>query len=110
VSRLTNFGVFVTLEPGIDGLIHISKLGGGRKLNHPREAVETGQELEVRIEEVDKEKKRVSLDLAANPAEGNQGRADGDYKAYIQQPGSRTTTTMGSLGELLQKELKKKKR
>ncbi len=110
VSRLTNFGAFVTLEPGIDGLIHISKLGGGRKLNHPREAVETGQELEVRIGELDTEKKRLALDLAANPAEGDQSRTDDDYKTYIQQSGSRTANTMGSLGELLRKELKKKKR
>jgi small subunit ribosomal protein S1 len=110
VSRLTNFGAFVTLEPGIDGLLHISKLGGGRKLNHPREVIETGQNLEVRIEEVDTEKKRLSLDLAANPADGDKGRTDEDYKTYIEQPGGRTAATMGSLGDLLQKELKKKKR
>jgi ribosomal protein S1 len=72
--------------------------------------LETGQELEVRIEELDKEKKRLALDLAANPVEGSQGRADEDYKAYIKQPGKRTATAMGSLGELLQKEMKKKKR
>ena len=110
VSRLTNFGAFVTLEPGIDGLLHISKLGGGRKLNHPREAVETGQQLEVRIEELDTGKKRASLDLAANPAEDDQGRADRDYQTYIEKPGTRSAGTMGSLGDLLQKELKKKKR
>ena len=110
VSRLTTFGAFVTLAPGIDGLLHISKLGGGRKLNHPREAVETGQQLEVRIEELDTGKKRASLDLAANPAEDHQGRADRDYQTYIEKPGTRSAGTMGSLGDLLQKELKKKKR
>ena len=39
VARLTTFGAFVTLVPGIDGLIHISNLGGGRRINHPREVV-----------------------------------------------------------------------
>ena len=42
VSRLAAFGAFVTLEPGIDGLLHISKLGAGRRIHHPREVLEAG--------------------------------------------------------------------
>ena len=48
VSRLAQFGAFVTLEPGVDGLLHISRLGDGRKLHHLRKAVEIGQEITVR--------------------------------------------------------------
>ena len=45
VTRLADFGAFVQLEPGIEGLLHISKLGAGRRIGHPREVVEAGQEL-----------------------------------------------------------------
>jgi len=63
VARLVDFGAFVTLTPGIDGLLHISSLGGGRRINHPREVVQPGQSLEVRIDSIDLEKKRISLSL-----------------------------------------------
>ncbi len=53
VARLTPFGAFVTLAPGIDGLLHISKLGGGRRIHHPREVLEEGQSVEVKVESVD---------------------------------------------------------
>lgn len=61
VARLAQFGAFVTLEPGVDGLVHISKLGKGRRINHPREVLEEGQELEVQVENVDTVEKRISL-------------------------------------------------
>ncbi|MDH5297726.1 MAG: S1 RNA-binding domain-containing protein, partial [Desulfobulbaceae bacterium] len=61
VARLTDFGAFVTLEPGIDGLVHISKLGGGRKIHHPREVVQAGESLEVKVESLDLTKRRISL-------------------------------------------------
>ena len=53
VVRLAPFGAFVNLEAGVDGLVHISKLGKGRRINHPREVLEEGQELEVQVESVD---------------------------------------------------------
>ena len=43
IVRLAPFGAFVNLEPGVDGLIHISNLGAGRHINHPKEIVEVGQ-------------------------------------------------------------------
>jgi small subunit ribosomal protein S1 len=63
VVRLTEFGAFVALAPGIDGLVHISKLGAGRRISHPREVVQVGDALEVKIDSVDSEKKRLSLSL-----------------------------------------------
>ena len=44
VVRLTDFGAFVTLAAGVDGLLHISKLGAGKRINHPREVVTKGQD------------------------------------------------------------------
>lgn len=63
VARITDFGVFVNLAAGIDGLVHISNLGAGRRINHPREVVSDGQELEVRIDQIDAENKRISLSI-----------------------------------------------
>jgi len=63
IVRLAPFGAFVNLEPGIDGLIHISNLGAGRRINHPKEAVETGQTVEVYVLSVDKESRKISLSM-----------------------------------------------
>jgi small subunit ribosomal protein S1 len=63
IVRLAPFGVFVSLEPGIDGLLHISKLAGGRRIKHPKEVVEVGQEVEVFILEVDANNRKISLSM-----------------------------------------------
>lgn len=61
VTRLANFGAFVELEKGIEGLIHISKIDPGRKISHPRESLTVGDVVSVVIEGVDKETQRISL-------------------------------------------------
>lgn len=63
VVRLTAFGAFVSLEPGLDGLIHISNLGGGKRINHPKEVLSQGQQVEVKVESLDLERKRLSLSI-----------------------------------------------
>lgn len=61
VKNFTNFGVFVELEEGIDGLIHISDLSWEKKIKHPSEFCNVGDELEVVVLELDKENRRLSL-------------------------------------------------
>ena len=63
VTSLTNYGAFVEIEPGIDGLIHISDLSWTKKFNHPGEALQKGQEVKAVVLEVDEEKHRVSLGI-----------------------------------------------
>ena len=63
IVRLAPFGAFVNLDPGIDGLVHISNLGAGRRINHPREVVEVGQMVEVYILSVDPENRKISLSM-----------------------------------------------
>lgn len=63
VRSLTNFGVFVEIEPGIDGMIHISDLSWTKKFNHPSEMVERGEEIKCVVLEVNEEKRRVSLGM-----------------------------------------------
>ena len=61
VRNFTNFGVFVELEEGIDGLIHISDLSWTKKIKHPSEVTQIGEDIDVIVLEIDKENRRLSL-------------------------------------------------
>jgi small subunit ribosomal protein S1 len=61
VKNLMDFGAFVELEEGIEGLVHISDLSWSRNIKHPEEVVQSGNEIEVVIKEIDKDRKRISL-------------------------------------------------
>lgn len=61
VRNITNFGVFVEIEPGIDGLVHISDLSWTKKIRHPGEMIKKGQDLSVVILDIDEDRQRVSL-------------------------------------------------
>ena len=63
VRSITNFGAFVEVEPGIDGMIHISDLSWTRKHSHPGEALKKGQEIKCIVLEVNEEKRRISLGI-----------------------------------------------
>lgn len=70
VRNFTNFGVFVELEEGVDGLIHISDLSWSKKIKHPSEFTKVGEPIEVVVLEIDKENRRLSLghkQLEENP-------------------------------------------
>ena len=72
VRNFTNFGVFVEIEEGVDGLIHISDLSWTKKIKHPNEFTSIGAEIEVVVLEIDKENRRLSLghkQLEENPWE-----------------------------------------
>ena len=61
VRNFTNFGVFVEIEEGVDGLIHISDLSWTKKIKHPSEFTQVGNEIEVQVLEIDKDNRRLSL-------------------------------------------------
>ena len=63
VRNLTDFGAFIELEPGVDGLLHISDMSWTRNVGHPSEVLKKGQELESQILNIDKENKRISLGI-----------------------------------------------
>jgi len=83
VRNLTNFGVFVELEPGIDGLIHVSDLSWTEKVDHPNEIVDKDQEIEVVILGVDFDNRRITL--------GHKQVEDNPWKKYAKEyaPGSK---------------------
>lgn len=105
VSRLTDFGAFVTLEDGVDGLLHISKLGKGKKIKHAQDVLSRDREIDVKIEKIDRDNKRISLDLAESGEEKKSSSEQGDdYKSYM----PKAPKTMGTLGDLMKKSKKKK--
>ncbi len=106
VTNIAPFGAFVQLEPGIEGLVHISKLGAGRRINTPNEVVKIGETVEVSIERVDIEQRRISLSMDETVAgeveeeesegitEGSKvtGTVDGikDFGVFIRLPDGRS--------------------
>lgn len=108
VARLTNFGAFVTLAEGVDGLIHISALAGGRKINHPREIVKENETVEVRIDKVDSAARRISLTLAeaARAAEA-EGKDEEEVRDYIREADRKPAVATATFADLLAKKLKK---
>jgi small subunit ribosomal protein S1 len=63
VTNITDYGAFVELEPGVEGLIHVSEMSWTKKNVHPGKIISTSQEVEVQVLEVDPEKRRISLGL-----------------------------------------------
>jgi len=61
VRNLTSFGAFVEIEPGIDGLVHVSDMSWTRRVEHPSEVLQKGEEVQVMVLDVDAENKRISL-------------------------------------------------
>jgi len=117
VSRLQPFGAFVELAPGVDGLIHISELGAGRRLNHPSEVLSLGQAVEATVLAVDLERRRISLTLDADKASSEIPDASryappkgADAAAAQDATGGKTQERpMGSFGALLQESLNKRR-
>lgn len=101
VTRLAPFGAFVELEPGVEGLVHISKLGAGRRINTPGEVVEEGQDVEVAVETIEPDRHRLGLSMEQTTGEETTlidsgavvvGTVDGiqDYGIFVKLPDGRT--------------------
>jgi len=63
VRNLTSFGAFVEIEPGIDGLVHVSDMSWTKRVEHPSEVVEKGQDVQVMVLDIDSDQKRISLGI-----------------------------------------------
>jgi len=95
ITRLQPFGAFVEIAPGVEGLVHISELGANRRINHPKEVVAIGQEVEAVVLAVDHEKRRLGLSMAASK---DAATADDVAAAKPHAP-----QKLGTFGDLLQK-------
>ena len=75
VVNITKFGAFINILPGRDGLLHISKIGGKRRIDKVEDELELGQEIEVRVDDIDPNGK-VSLSMASEPADDGDSGSD----------------------------------
>lgn len=98
VSRLAKFGAFITLKDGIDGLAHISKIGGDQRIKHPQDILKLGQELQVSIEKIDLDERRISLVPVADKSEES---AETSYE-------EKTDAGLGTFADLFRKAQKKR--
>lgn len=96
ITRMQPFGVFVEIAPGVEGLVHISELGAGRRINHPKEVVNAGDEIEAVILGIDAEKRRIAL--------STQGTKDGSPEEIAEaQKTHAAPGKLGTFGDLLAK-------
>ena len=86
VRNLTNFGAFVELEEGIDGLVHISDLSWTKKIRHPAEVVKKGDEVDVVVLNVDKNNRRISLGYKQTK-DNPWDTFESDYKVHTKSQG-----------------------
>ena len=107
VSRLAPFGAFVTLGDGVDGLIHVSRLGGEKRINHPEDVLKAGQDIEVRVEAVDPANKRISLVPAELSREEDETAAT-MQKYQKQEAKVSEEPAMGSMGEQLKRQMEQR--
>lgn len=103
VTNLTNFGAFIKMEDGVEGLLHISKIARGKKIKHAGDVIKAGEEIEVKIEKIDRENRKISLDLAGNDKDTSAAGEDEDFRSYI----AKSPKAMGTLGDMF-KNVKKK--
>ena len=99
VVSIQPFGAFVEIAPGVEGLVHISEMGEGKRLNSPRDVVRMGQGVSVTLLAIDKTEKRISLSMDAagrNAAQQEENEAISDYRASAKQ-------SLGTLADLFNK-------
>ena len=104
VTNLTNFGAFIVLEDGVEGLLHISKLARGKKIKHASDVIKAGEEIEVKIEKIDRENRKISLDLPGSDKDTSVAGEEDDFRSYI----SKSPKVMGTLGDMFKKSGKKR--
>ena len=95
VTRLQPFGAFVEIAPNVEGLVHISELGAGRRINHPKEVVAEGQDVEAVVLSIDHERHRIGLSMAAS--------SDGNAEDVAEARKANAPARFGTFADLLKK-------
>ncbi len=99
ITRLQPFGAFVEIAPGVEGLLHISELGAGKRINHPKDVVSPGQQVELSILRIDTAERKIALSMN----ESSDGNAEEVAAAKAQSGAAK----LGTFGDLLAKFNKK---
>ena len=110
VRRLEQFGAFVELAPGIDGLVHVSRLALDRRVSHPRQLVAVGDRVEVTVMEIDPAKRRIGLSMVERARQTKEA-ADADEQRHTEEvlAQSSAAPSLGTLAELLSRSAKPKR-
>lgn len=108
VRRLEQFGAFVELAPGVDGLLHVSKLTLDRRVSHPKQVVSEGQEVEVTITAIDRDKRRIGLSMVET-ARRQRDASERAERVEEQQAMAKTNerSSLGTFADLLAASKKK---
>ncbi len=94
VTKVTDFGAFVEIEPGIEGLVHVSEMKDER-VENPRDVVKEGDEIEVKVIDMDPQERKVALSMKALHRDGGED----DYREYLRRQGD----GRARLGDLMEK-------
>ena len=110
VRRLEQFGAFVELAPGVDGLVHVSRLALDRRVSHPRQIVAIGDRVEVTVVEVDAAKRRLGLSMVERARQAKDA-AETEDRRHTEQvlAESGAAPRLGTLGDLLSRAPKPKR-
>jgi small subunit ribosomal protein S1 len=102
VRHLEQFGAFVELEPGVDGLVHVSRMALDRRISHPRQVAAIGDRVDVTVVALDVEKRRIGLSMVEHAKRARDATEDVDRRetdAALAKPEERQS--LGTLGDLL---------
>ena len=110
VRKLEAFGAFVALAPGIDGLVHVSRIVADRRISHPKQALNVGDEVEVTVISVEPEQRRIALSMVEG-AKREQEAAEQAERAENAAALAKANAPrgLGTFGELLRQSIKPKK-
>jgi len=107
VRKLEAFGAFVALAPGVDGLVHVSRIVSDRRISHPKQALNVGDDVEVTVISVEPEQRRIALSMVEGArreqaeAEHSERQENAAALAKVNSPRG-----LGTFGELLRKSIK----
>ncbi len=108
VRRLESFGAFVELVPGVDGLVHVSRLAMDRRVSHPKQVVTVGDEVEVTVIAIEPEQRRIALSMVEAAKRERDASEQSERKEHAAAMAkSNEPRGLGTLGELLTRKLKK---
>lgn len=105
VRRLENFGAFVEIAPGIDGLVHVSKMALDRRVSHPRQIVSVGDKVQVTVTAVDTQQRRIGLSMveqAKRDRDSQEAAARADEASTLGQMNE--PRKLGTLADLLKRD------
>ena len=103
VVSLQNFGAFVELVPGVEGLVHISQISAGKRISKPGEVLSVGQEVKVLVREINRKQRRISLSMRAVEESAQQSAEAEDMAAFKTSQKTQTADAGNAMAEALRK-------